>query len=144
MPIISRSAVVSFTVEQMYRLVDDIDAYPQFLPWCDAVQVHSRSTEWVEASMSVAGFGFHQSFTTRNRLTPFSRIDLALVAGPFTRLTGYWEFTSTPNAQCHIALMLDYDYGIGKAALLFAPLFTHAANQLVDAFCQRARVIYAT
>ena len=142
MPVIDRSALVPYTDEQMFLLVDRIDAYPEFLPWCAGSAVHARSEKKVEASIDIATMGIKKTFTTANALTPYSHIQLNLVDGPFERLEGHWRFQSLGEEGSKVSLVLDFEYKGGWAYAAFGTFFSHVANQLVDAFCERAKVVY--
>ena len=141
MPLIERSALVVYSDKQMFALVDDIEAYPQFLPWCHGAQVHRREGAIVEASLEISSMGFHKSFTTRNNITPYSQITLHLVEGPFKKLEGLWTFTSLRGEGCKVSLRLEYEYGATWAHIAFGTVFSSIANQLVDAFVERAHVV---
>lgn len=138
---IARSALVAHRAEDMYSLVNDIESYPAFLPWCDASAVLSHAPHAMTARVHIAYRGVHKSFTTRNTLTPFARIDLALVDGPFNALAGAWEFKELRADACRIALKLRFDIG-GAAGLVIGPVFKRIADSLVDSFVARAATVY--
>src|SRR3569832_1831629 len=111
MPVINRSALVPYSPAEMYSLVNDVDAYPQFLPWCKSAQVLSRNDDEVRASLELARGGFEKSFTTCNRLQKNKMIEMRLVEGPFRRLEGYWRFEPLGEQACKVSL----DMGGGGA-----------------------------
>lgn len=135
---IARSALVAHRAEDMYALVNDIESYPAFLPWCDASAVLSRGEHEMVARVHIAYRGVRRSFTTRNRLTPFERIDLTLVDGPFSALSGAWAFKELRADACRIALDLRFDFAAASAARLIGPVFKRIADSLVDSFVARA------
>lgn len=141
MPHIKKSALVPYTQEQMYQLVDQVELYPQFIPWCSETKVLKRSPTEVEASLCLAQGGIKKSFTTRNHLNPHDLIELRLIHGPFKHLEGHWRFI--PEAEgCRVCLDLEFEFSSHWLAVLFAPIFNQAANTLVDVFCKRAHEIY--
>lgn len=141
MPLIERSALVPYSAEQMFALVDDIESYPEFLPWCHSSCVHKREANIVEASLEVTSLGVQKTFSTRNTLTPHSQITLALLDGPFKKLEGIWSFTQLGDDGCKVALHLEYEYGASWAHIAFGAVFSHIAGQLVDAFVGRANAV---
>lgn len=138
---IHRSALVMHSADQMYALVNDVQSYPQFLPWCATAQISEQGADFVVATLEVAKGGVRQRFTTRNTLGD-QRIDMALVDGPFSRLGGYWEFHPLREDACKVSLTLEFELKQGLAKMAFGPVFNQAANSMVDAFCARAKQIY--
>lgn len=139
---IERSALLPYPAQALYELVNDVASYPQFLPWCSASQVLESSASEMRASLTLAKAGMRQSFTTCNRLVPGQSIEMQLVEGPFSRLHGLWTFTVLNDNACKISLDLSFDYAGALMRATLGPLFTQAANTMVDAFCQRARQLY--
>ena len=144
MATITRNTEVRYSQRQMFELVNDIEAYPRFLPWCQKSQILVRDDKMVEAELEVAWSGMHKSFTTRNQLVPYERIDLHLVSGPFRHLEGIWRFVEIPNEGCRVHLDLEFEFAGGFLDKLFQPIFHHMANSMVDLFCKRAVDIYGT
>lgn len=142
MTIITRSALVPYTQRQMFELVDAIEDYPQFLPWCHKTEIFHRTEKEVEASIDIAWKGIHKSFTTRNHLHPDERMELELVSGPFKHLEGRWAFIALNEKACKVCLDLEIAFSGGVIDKLFQPVFNHIANTLVDAFCKRAVEVY--
>ncbi len=138
---IKQSRVVSFTCEQMYRLVDDVERYPEFLPYFCKSQVHHRDADEVQATLSIMAAGMAKSFTTRNRLQENKMIEIRLVDGPFSHLEGFWRFDETP-AGCQISFDLEFDFAGKMLSLLVGPIFEQVTNKMVDAFCERAKGLY--
>ena len=140
---IYKEAIVPYSAEAMFRLVDDIPSYPQFLPWCQQAHEHHRTTQEVTASLQMARVGIHKQFTTKNTLTPYSLIHIALVEGPFHTLQGEWRFIPLSDTGSKITLQLQYETTGKWFDVAFASVFDRIANSLVDAFCARARQLYA-
>lgn len=142
MAVIDRSALVAYSDAQMFALVDDIESYPFFLPWCDGASVHARNDNVVEASIDISSMGVRKTFTTTNILTPNSEIQLQLLDGPFERLEGHWQFQALGDEGSKVSLKLEIEYKGGWAHIAFGTVFSQVANQLVDAFCERAKTVY--
>lgn len=139
---LKRSALVPFSARQMFELVNNIDDYPRFLPWCHSSKVISRTDEEVVATLEINWKGVRKSFTTRNRLTPYDKVDIDLVNGPLKHMEGIWHFQALDEKACKVMLDLEFEFAGGFIDKLFQPVFQHIANTLVDAFCKRAVELY--
>ena len=142
MELIDRSALVPYSADEMYALVSDILAYPQFLPWCSGTRILSQEGEELCARIDFSVSGVSQSFTTRNQLQPGDESAMQLVVGPFSTLEGRWWFEPLGDAGCKISLLLEYDFSSKMVSLVIGPVFNKIANTLVDAFQKRAVEVY--
>ncbi|HET8700824.1 MAG TPA: type II toxin-antitoxin system RatA family toxin [Nitrococcus sp.] len=142
MTTVSRSALVPYSAEVMFRLVEDVDAYEQFLPWCKESRILHRNKDYVRAMIVVSKGGLEKSFTTQNRLHPSKMIDIRLVEGPFRRLNGFWRFQSLPGNGCKVALDLEFEFANRLIGMAFGRVFHQVANTLVDSFVRRADELY--
>ena len=140
---IERSALVPFSAARMYDLVADVAAYPQFLPWCRRATVHHVDERSMEATLEIAKGPLRKSFTTRNELHPCHAIEIRLLRGPFRRLEGRWSFEDLGDSGARVTLQMDFEMAGALLARTLGPVFGEIANTLVDAFCRRARVVYA-
>lgn len=143
MTTISKSALVNFSAAQMFELVDNIKAYPEFLPWCGGSEELSRNDDEVRASVKIAHSGLNKSFSTRNLLQKNKMIEMALVDGPFKHLHGFWRFDALDESACKVCLDLEYEFSSKLVGFALGPVFSQIANTLVDSFCQRASSVYA-
>jgi len=140
---IQRSALVHYSPAEMYRLVNDVTDYPNFLPWCRSSQVKSESDTEMVASVEIAKGVLNRTFTTHNLLLQDQRIELQLLDGPFKKLTGYWQFDALKTADaCKVSLDLRFEFDSAMMSIAAKPVFTQIANSLVDAFCKRAVDVY--
>jgi len=139
---ITRSALVTYSAMDMYKLVEDVPVYPQFLSWCTATVVHEHSNEFQKASLTVMVAGIRQSFTTLNTLYSGERVEMKLFEGPFKNLQGEWRFMQLGDVGCKISLELDFEMNAGPMANLFGKGFGKIADRLVDDFCKRAEKVY--
>jgi len=142
MPTISRSALVMYSVDQMYQLINDIPAYPKFLPDCNDSKVIEQDEQSVTAALLVSKGGLSKWFTTRNTLISNEKIHLSLVDGPFKKLEGYWLLTPLSDEACKVSLELEYEFSNKLVSLAFGKVFGHFSNSLVQVFTQRAKEIY--
>jgi ribosome-associated toxin RatA of RatAB toxin-antitoxin module len=142
MPVIKREAVVPHSAAQMFELVNRIEDYPHFVPWCKSVDILSRTDEEVRASLNFAQGALHKAFTTCNRLQENKMIEIRLLDGPFHNLEGFWRF-ETLESGCRVNLDLEFEFSNKLIGMMFGPVFNTAANTLVDVFCQRAKQVYS-
>ena len=141
---ISRSALVEHSAAELYALVEDIEAYPKFLPWCREAQVLERSACETRATLTVGVSGLRQSFTTRNENQPGAAIDMRLVEGPFRHFAAAWRFRALSARACRIEFSLQYEFTGRALARLLEPLFERIADTMVDAFARRADEVYGS
>lgn len=142
MKVIKKSVLVPYTPAQMFQLVDAIERYPEFLPWCHSSAVHSRTTDAVEASIYFTKGGVQQSFTTLNHLVPHSQIKVSLVRGPFRHLEGVWRFEAITGAGCRVSFDLELEFSSKLIALTVGPVIQKGIESYIEAFCNRAKAIY--
>jgi ribosome-associated toxin RatA of RatAB toxin-antitoxin module len=140
--IIRQGAVVPYTAEQMYELVNGVESYPEFLPWCTAAEVQERSETELTAVLTFEAAGARQSFTTRNRMQPGRRIDVHLVTGPFKYLDGFWEFIPEGAGNCRLRLEMQFEFRNRLVQVALNKAFSMIVNSLVDAFTRRAEQLY--
>jgi ribosome-associated toxin RatA of RatAB toxin-antitoxin module len=126
----------------MFRLVQDVPAYPEFLTWCKSSEVHEQTTEQQLASLVVRVSGVTQTFTTRNRFVPGERLTLSLVDGPFQHLSGEWLFETLGAEGSKVSLVLSFDFSSRVLSSAFRRGFTHIADRLVSEFSKRADHVY--
>lgn len=139
MPQISRSALVPFSAEQMYQLVNDVHSYPDFLPGCTGSRVLNATSNEMTAAVDVAKAGISKTFTTRNTLLDNQSINMQLVDGPFRKLMGGWQFTPLSEEACKVELHLDFEFTNKLIELAFGKVFKELAGSMVQAFTQRAK-----
>ncbi len=126
------------TCEQMFDVVNDVRAYPSFLPWCVDTRVHEETESAMVATLSIQKAGVSADFTTRNRLRRPAEIRLELVDGPFRVLQGHWVFTSLGSEGCKTEMTLRFDVSSRLLDFTLGKVFEQVADTMVDAFCQRA------
>ena len=135
---IARSAILERSAEELYALVEDIESYPDFLPWCAGTAVHQRSAGRTIASITIGVKGLKQSFTTENRNEPGRSIEMQLVEGPFKRFAAAWRFTALASAAAKIEFSVEYEFANRVIAKALEPVFDRIAEDMVEAFSRRA------
>ncbi len=142
MPAVRRNALVPYTTEQMFLLVNDIESYPQFLPWCESCRILSRQGDEIRASLDLVRGKVRKTFTTSNRVQHGKMIEIRLVEGPFRLLEGFWRFDSLAERRTRVSLDLEFEFSNRLVHFAFGPVFHQIANSLVDAFTKRAHEVY--
>ena len=135
-----------YSPHEIYRLVTDIERYPEFLPWCERVEILERDAHTVTARLHLAYSGLRHAFTTRNRHVPDEAVRIGLVDGPFSQLDGDWRFLPLPIPSADPASKIEFEmrYAFSNPILeaAISPVFDRIANTFVDSFVQRAESLY--
>jgi ribosome-associated toxin RatA of RatAB toxin-antitoxin module len=139
---IKRTALVLHSAMDMFRVVRDVPSYPEFLTWCLGATVHEETAEYQLANLEVKVGGIVTSFTTRNRFVPGQLLTLALVDGPFSHLTGEWQFKALGEKGSKVMLSMNFDFSSSIISSAFRRGFAHVADKLVNDFGKRADAIY--
>lgn len=139
---ISRTALLPYSAQKIYDLVNDVTNYPDFLPWCSESKVLHSSKEEMSASITISKAGINKSFSTSNQLQNGERIEITLIDGPFKSLTGIWEFKSLDKEACKISFQVEFEVKKGVLNIAIGHVFEQIASTLVDSFCKRAEKIY--
>ncbi len=141
MPIVKKSRTVNYTCEQMFSLVNEVERYAEFLPYCAESLVHHRDEDEVQATLVIGAAGMSKSFTTRNRLQINKMIEIRLVDGPFSHLEGFWRFDEIEEG-CKVSFDLEFEFAGRMFSMLLGPVFEQVTDKMVDSFCERAKAIY--
>jgi ribosome-associated toxin RatA of RatAB toxin-antitoxin module len=139
---VEKSVLVGYSAARMYALVEDIEAYPQFLPWCSGARVAVRDARKTVATLLVNYHGLRQQFTTENLKQDATLIEIRLIDGPFRKLDGFWRFLPLGDAACKIEFSLSYEISGMLLEKMAGPVFGHIANTFVEAFVRRASTVY--
>ena len=123
----------------MFSLINDIERYPEFVPWCTAARLDSRKEHEVVATLNIKRGPLKAEFTTRNLLEADRRVLMQFVSGPFRVLEGLWTLTPLGDLGCRVELEMRFEFANRIAGTLFEPMFEDTAGSLVDAFVKRAR-----
>ena len=135
---VKRSALVGQSPARLYELINDVESYPQFLPWCTHARVEARTPQEIVATIGVRQGALHGEFTTRNTLEADRSIYMRLVSGPFRTLEGEWLLTPIADG-CRVDLSMRFAFRNVLTGLMFEPVFAQTVGSLVDAFVARAR-----
>lgn len=148
---VHKSVLLWYSPREMYELVTAVEAYPDFLPWCERAEVLTRDDEGMTARLTLAKGGVRHAFTTRNRHVPGTEVSVALVDGPFSQLEGLWRFVPIGRPAdvaddlaraCRIEFDLNYAFSSHALEAVVSPVFDRIANTFVDSFVARAEQIY--
>lgn len=139
---VEKSVLVPFSAAQMYQLVDAVECYPEFLPWCGGTNVLQRNDEITEATLHINYHSVKQSFTTINSKQFPTHMQIQLKDGPFSQLNGAWHFKALNEQACKIEFTLQYQFANLFLEKIISPVFSHIANTFVDAFVARAEKVY--
>lgn len=142
MAVVHKSVFMGYSAEQMFALVDRVEDYPQFLPWCGGVDIKERSQDKLIASISINYHGIRQGFATENVNTAPTSIKMTLIEGPFKHLDGLWRFKPLREDACKIDFELHYEFSNRVIEQIIGPVFSMIVNSFVDSFCKRAEAVY--
>ncbi|TVZ40245.1 ribosome-associated toxin RatA of RatAB toxin-antitoxin module [Alteromonadaceae bacterium 2753L.S.0a.02] len=139
---IERSALVNYSAEQMYQLVNDFEAYPQYMTGCVGAELLGRGDDWLEARLHLEKAGIKQSFVTHNTLNPPHSMKLRLVEGPFKRMDGEWTFQPLSDTACKVNFWLEFEFTNRLIGFAAGKLLEQVATEQVSALCARAKVVF--
>jgi len=140
---VKKSVLVPFSAEAMFDLVDAIELYPQFLPWCDGARVLEAHDDGKTARIDIDFHGVRAHFTTDNVNRRGESIVVTLRDGPFQRLHGEWRFHALGPDACKVEFEIAYEFATHMLEAVVGPVFNHIANTIIDAFVHRAEALYA-
>jgi ribosome-associated toxin RatA of RatAB toxin-antitoxin module len=139
---VEKSVLVAHTPERMFELVDRVEDYPVFLPWCGGTELKSRDEHHTVATIHIAYLGIRQSFTTENTKIHPREMRIKLRDGPFSELEGGWSFIPLGEEACKVEFSLQYEFSSRVLETILAPVFSHITHTFVDAFVRRADEVY--
>jgi ribosome-associated toxin RatA of RatAB toxin-antitoxin module len=126
----------------MYALINDVERYPEFVPWCTRARIDAASEREIVATLWVRRGPLRTHFTTRNELEPNRAVRLHLVRGPFSVLEGQWLLTPIGTTGCRVELSMRFAFANAVSGALFEPVFEHTASSLLDSFARRAQALH--
>lgn len=139
---VSKTVLVEFSTGQMFELVDRVEDYPLFLPWCGGTELHRRDEQTTVATLTIDYMGVKQSFTTENEKIVPTEMLINLREGPFSHLRGHWHFKPLGETACRVDFEMIYSFSSKLLESVLTPVFNHIANTFVDAFVRRAEEVY--
>lgn len=142
MPRINQTRQLPYTCTQLYTVVNDIERYVEFLPYCEASQELYRDEHSVKATLVMGMSGVQKSFTTHHDMQENRCIEMHLFGGPFSSFEGCWCFEPI-DSGCEVSLELQFEFTSTLLASLLKPMLNAITVQLLDAFCQRAEALYS-
>ncbi len=142
MAVVEKSVLIERTPAQMFALVDAVEDYPRFLPWCGGVELHERTAQRTVATIRINYHGLKSHFSTANAKQAPTHMDMSLRDGPFKQMDGSWRFVALGETACKIEFRLHYEFSSHLLEKALGPVFNHIANTFVESFVKRAQVVY--
>lgn len=142
MTVISKQALVNHSAEKMFDLINDVQHYPDFIPWCASAIIHAENDSMIDATLAVAKAGLSYQFRTRNHKRRPTRMDMQLIEGPFSKFHATWEIKPLSESACKVHYQMSYDFSNKLASLALNKVFSHIAETMVDIFVKRAAQLY--
>lgn len=142
MPTLERSALVRYSAKEMFELVNNVETYPNFLPWCGGSRLIERGEDFYVARVEIKKGPISQHFTTRNQLSENQSIQMSLVDGPFKSLQGRWDFTEIEDLGCRVNFSIEFTFSSFLLEKTLSPVFNEICARMVDAFVTRAGQVY--
>ena len=142
MAIVEKSVLIPLTPQQMFSLVDGVEDYPQFLPWCGGTELIERTVDKTAARIHINYHGIKAHFSTENSKDAPRSMNITLRDGPFRRLDGGWRFIALGDDGCKVEFKLHYEFSSKMLEKALGPVFGHIVGTFVDSFVKRAHQIY--
>jgi ribosome-associated toxin RatA of RatAB toxin-antitoxin module len=142
MALVEKSVLIEYSAAQMYALVENVAAYPEFLPWCGGTEILKKEGAVTRAAITIDFRGIRQRFSTQNRADPPQLIEMTLVDGPFRQLDGSWRFKALGEDACKIEFRLHYEFSSKLLEKIVGPVFQYIASTFVESFVKRAQQLY--
>jgi ribosome-associated toxin RatA of RatAB toxin-antitoxin module len=142
MALVEKSVLIEYSAAQMYALVENVAAYPEFLPWCGGTEILKKEGDVTRATIIIDFRGIKQRFSTQNRAQPPTLIEMNLVDGPFRQLDGSWRFKALGEDACKIDFRLHYEFSSKLLEKIVGPVFHYIASTFVEAFVKRAQQLH--
>ena len=137
-----KTVLVPYSTNEIFELVDKVEEYPDFLPWCGGTELHFRDDTTTEATIHISYLHVKQHFTTQNTKRAGEEMLIRLKRGPFRKLEGSWRFKPLGESACKIEFVMHYEFASGLLEKMLGPVFSMVTNSLVDAFVHRAEQVY--
>lgn len=141
MPTHAERQILPYQPEQLFDLVADVAKYPEFLPWCVAARVRSRTATELMADLTIGYGPFRESFTSRDTLDRPGRIDVRYAKGPFKYLNNTWLFLPHPTGT-EVDFFIDFEFNNRLLQAAIGVVFNEAVRRMVAAFHKRAIAVY--
>jgi ribosome-associated toxin RatA of RatAB toxin-antitoxin module len=142
MAVVEKSVLIERTAVQMFELVDRVEDYPKFLPWCGGTELLERTDSKTAARIHINYHGLKAHFATENAKETPRQMSIRLREGPFRSMDGGWRFTPLGETACKVEFRLQYEFSSRILEKALGPVFHHIANTFVESFVKRAQQIY--
>ena len=138
MNVVNQSEDINVNVSLIFDLINNVDKYSSFLPWCSNSSILSNSSSEMTAEIEIAGKPITWKFKTKNNYKINEIIKIKLVDGPFKNLEGYWKFNSIDDHNTSVSLYLEYEFNSKIIELSLKPIFTGIMSSILDSFISEA------
>jgi ribosome-associated toxin RatA of RatAB toxin-antitoxin module len=142
MALVEKTVLIERTPLQMFDLVDRVEDYPQFLPWCGGTELHERTATRTAATLRINFHGIKSQFSTENTKEAPCLMEIRLTDGPFSHMDGRWRFTPLGETACKVEFRLHYEFSSYLLGKVLGPVFNHIADTFVESFVKRAQEVY--
>lgn len=142
MAVVEKSVLVERSVTQMFDLVDRVEDYPKFLPWCGGTELIERTETVTIARIHINYHGAKAHFSTENAKQYPRWMGITLREGPFKHMDGGWNFTPLGDTACKVEFRLHYEFSSKILEKILGPVFNHIAGTFVESFVKRARQLH--
>ena len=142
MAVVEKSVLIERTATQMFELVDRVEDYSEFLPWCGGTELLERTETRTVARIHINYHGARSSFSTENAKEHPHWMSIRLREGPFKCMDGGWRFTPLGDSACKVEFRLHYEFSSKVLEKLLGPVFNHIAGTFVESFVKRARLLH--
>jgi ribosome-associated toxin RatA of RatAB toxin-antitoxin module len=142
MAVVEKSILIEHSAAQMFDLVDRVEDYPKFLPWCGGTELHERSASRTTATLHISYHGIRASFSTINEKEIPHWMSIRLREGPFKHMDGGWRFTPLGDTACKVEFRLHYEFSNKLLEKALGPVFSKIAGTFVESFVKRAEDVY--
>ena len=140
----SEKRVLPHTAEQMFNLIEDVEKYPQFLPWCTGLRIFKREEGAFYADLMIGYKVIREKFTSKVELTPKTRIDVTYMSGPLRHMRNSWDFAQNDDGTCTVDFFIEFEFRSKLFERLIGKVFDEIVHRMVGAFVDRADDIYGS
>ena len=129
---------INIDIETIFNLINDIDSYPDYLPWCTKTEVIEKPDHSIIGKIFISKSFINWNFSTKNIIKKNESISLELVDGPFESLNGKWSFSVIDGFNTRVSLEINYKFKSSLIELSIEPIFTSIMNSILKSFIQEA------
>ncbi|MEC8077706.1 MAG: type II toxin-antitoxin system RatA family toxin [Pseudomonadota bacterium] len=129
---------INIDISTIFNLINDVENYPNYLPWCTSTKVDRKSESLLIGEIFISKSFIKWNFSTKNKIEKNKSIRLELVDGPFDSLDGQWLFSTIDEHNTKVSLEISYKFKSSIIELSIEPIFTSIMNSILESFIQEA------